>query len=243
MEGCESPGRTTGKICHMEGCDEPAVLFCGRDNKCQIHARFRQMKDGARKAGKYNPTVEELEALASANPKLECPHCGVKMNWLRNGDDILTQITLQHYYDGSVGLICYSCNCRDGAMKHEECFSLPEGKHICNTCGEMKGLEEFPKYARAKTGHGGICKKCNSARNRKYREDNHDLCLAREKVSREKNKDKNLEYQKKYYQANKEKKLAKNYAWAAKNKEKMKEYSRQYRLRKKAQSQPEPAQV
>ena len=60
----------------------------------------------------------------------------------------------------------------------------------CRKCKTEKPLAEFNKYRRAKDGHQPVCKLCDSAKNKAYREANREKIKAKNKAYREANKEK-----------------------------------------------------
>jgi len=93
-------------------CGEPITVKSKRFGKllCDKHYRFYEMRAEARSKGKKVPLNFELESLYRLT-KETCQCCGRKMNWLKK-DGVDTVVTLQHNADGTMDLICQSCNTR-----------------------------------------------------------------------------------------------------------------------------------
>jgi len=84
----------------------------------------------------------------------------------------------------------------------------------CSCCGIIKPLSEYHKRSEAKDGRKSACKKCRAKRSRDRRYRDIDECRRKEKISRDKRKDKIKEYRRRY---------------RAKYREKINEYSRNLR--------------
>lgn len=107
-----------------------------------MHYRFGQMRATAKRFGKLVPTHEQLEALALKGAG--CPDCYREMNWLaRNGQS--TVATLQHYRDGTLAIVCRSCNTRHAFMPGDTYREMPKDQKLCSACDTIKPLTEFAK--------------------------------------------------------------------------------------------------
>ena len=149
-------------------------------------------------------------------------------------------ITLQHWNDGRISLICRSCNSAHAHSKlGDEWANIPDEHKFCPMCENIKHIECFGNETRSPSGKNHLCKKCSSARskeyykkNRKerllkrkeYREQNREMLAAKQKEYVKNNKDKAAEYKKK----NKEKISKKRREYRENNKEKIKEYRQKY---------------
>ena len=99
-------------------CDYPAARFQGRQHLCAMHYRFGQMRANAKRHGKRVPTETELlEMLSDINTSAGpvCADCSEVMVWL-GVEDQRYVVTLQHYRDGDMALVCRSCNTRHAYM-------------------------------------------------------------------------------------------------------------------------------
>lgn len=121
-------------------CGEPALRLCGHQWLCAKHYRFGQMRSKAKQDGKTVPSHELLETLASAG--MACGDCGVAMNWLaKEGQS--TVASLQHYRDGTYGIVCRTCNTRHAFMPGDTYREMPKDHKLCAGCKCIKPLAEF----------------------------------------------------------------------------------------------------
>lgn len=137
---------------------------------------------------------------------------------------------------------------------------------VCSKCGEIKPIFKFSTEKRNIDGRSGICKACKTLKYLKYYCQNKERILLRCKEYRETNKDNRSAYSKKYRKDHKEqlKKLAEKWysenreaikkrnlqyyqenreacqirrgLWLEKNKEKIREYNREYNLKRRIAS-------
>lgn len=75
---------------------------------------------------------------------------------------------------------------------------------ICNSCGEQKELEFFPKSPNCKDGHRNYCKVCHQSRKERWRMENLDDATAKQKLWLSNNPERVLVIKKKWRDANKE---------------------------------------
>ena len=115
------------RLCHRIGeYREGSSYYCLR---CR---RNRQMRTSAKyKSGQHisretiDKLFDEIESFGFA-----CPVCQKQMVI---GCDIKRAgnvVTLQHWEDGSLGLICLSCNCGDGSLKRFKLNRTPKPTSI-----------------------------------------------------------------------------------------------------------------
>ena len=146
-------------------CNEPRFKL----SWCLRHWRFNQMRQCAQHAGKIIPTVEHLERLANELSGMVCPACRLPMIW--TGTPKSRVVSLQHDQDGTLRLICQSCNCRHANIGDAFYEILGPDRKLCRRCSTVKPLSEFHK--RTKGGsYGGVrdwCKTCGYACVREYR--------------------------------------------------------------------------
>ncbi|WP_186194443.1 hypothetical protein [Burkholderia gladioli] len=150
-------------------CGYIAARYQGHQWLCAMHYRFGQMRASAKRKGKTVPTVDQLQALV--HPDGECRDCGKLMTWLAAADRCAV-VTLQHYRDGSFGLVCRSCNTRHAFMPGDTYRDLPAGHKFCPHC-----LKELPfsmfSADRGRSGEMKLkswCKSCSSSAHRIWRE-------------------------------------------------------------------------
>jgi len=125
---------------------------------CVKHFRFKQMRMSSKSAGKAQPTWEQLEAM---HKSMECPDCGRSMGWIRAESGNQT-ISLQHYADGTMALVCLRCNVQHGRMPGDSWRTLPAGMKLCQKCGVVKSESEFSADNRASSvkKKATACKPC-----------------------------------------------------------------------------------
>ncbi len=160
--------------CGRAGCQCVAVKRTGHQTLCAKHYRFGQMRHIAKYRGKTFPDEAAQELMLSRLVDFACPLCDRKMNWFRSGGDS-TVITLQHYRDGSFGLICQACNTRHAAMPGDSFVDLPSAHKWCPKCHTSKPLSAFC------TDRGGrweskrsACRICSAIQTQNYRVKNRD---------------------------------------------------------------------
>lgn len=165
-------------------CSSERFRKQGRIWLCKKHYRFQQMRVRAKSDGKAVPSYVDLQSMLDALPAyMECPHCRRKMNWLSK-EGTQTVITLQHYRDGQMGLICLSCNTRHAAMPDDSFVDLPSGHKLCPSCGKVKPHSDFYKdnsrYMSVKT----YCKECAYGKFRNWVANNRDYYNHMQRVYR-----------------------------------------------------------
>lgn len=160
-------GRSFGELAMCE-CDRcvGASKPWGRGHFCDKHYRFNQMRCSARTYRKVVPSWECLESLFLSLVDMACPHCHRKMNW-RQHDGADTVVSLQHWNDGRISLICHSCNVRHSRVGDEVFLKLTRDTKPCVRCKEILPLKAFSRsgsqgYAR----RHNICKDCCNTRRR-----------------------------------------------------------------------------
>lgn len=128
------------QICGKKGCNEISARKQGNQYLCAKHYRFGQMRVNAKRRGLAVPSHEQLHSLISDN--LTCPDCSRKMNWL-SGDGMSSVASLQHYRDGSFGIVCRSCNTRHAYMSGDTYLGIPDDHKYCPCCQISKPRSEF----------------------------------------------------------------------------------------------------
>lgn len=163
-------------------CDEEATMRQGNQRLCDKHYRFGSMRSKAKADGKTVPTRWQLESLT--NPDMKCPDCGRLMNW-RQKDGSASVASLQHYRDGSLGIVCLSCNTRHASMPGDSYRETPKHQKLCPSCEEIKDGSEF-SLDRSRSGEIQRKSFCRSCANKSAIE------------WKGKNRDKYNEYQRQY---------------------------------------------
>lgn len=174
-------------ICGKQGCDEVSVRKQGHQHLCAKHYRFGQMRVNAKRRGLAVPSHEQLHLLV--NSDLACPDCSRQMNWL-SGDGMSSVASLQHYRDGSFGIVCRSCNTRHAFMPDDTFLNIPDNHKYCPHCKLSKPRSEFYRDA----GRAGelktksLCKECSNKSFENWRIKNREKYNARQREYRAKRK-------------------------------------------------------
>lgn len=139
-------------------CGVQNALIRGSRRLCARHYRFSQMRSTAKSHGKRVPYVEELLAMPGIN--LKCPDCGVAMNWL-SSEGQCTVASLQHYRDGTMAIVCRSCNTRHASMEKDTYRNIPKDCKVCPACSTLKPDIDFFADA-SRTGQLKRTSKCKA---------------------------------------------------------------------------------
>lgn len=165
-------------------CKAAASHKQGHQWLCPMHYRFGQMRACAKRNGKLVPSHEQLHNMLSYLIDFQCPHCFRKMNWLQR-DGSPTQVTLQHYRSGSLGLICLSCNTRHGKMPGDEFCELPNGHKKCFGCDTVKPLTSFRgDNGKRWNNKQAYCRDCANSRHREWVNKNREYVNAKQREGR-----------------------------------------------------------
>lgn len=113
MDRCSKQGCTSeAQMQHTKTRYKDKIYYT---NYCLPCWRTLKMIEGTYKYDKPRPDFWELRQMLLDNRL--CPECGKIMFWAavkgRKGDSA----SLQHYDDGTIGIMCHSCNTRDGLRK------------------------------------------------------------------------------------------------------------------------------
>lgn len=145
-----------------KGCREPASRWLTNTaHYCGKHARFAGMRYRAASCGKEVPSAEDLERMLRNLDGFRCPVCSVEMVWYSGGNREARAkvVSLQHWDDGHMGLICHRCNSIHGpATLGDRHFSLDPQHRYCGGCGEVLHQEEFNRGR--SQGRQQWCRKC-----------------------------------------------------------------------------------
>jgi predicted RNA-binding Zn-ribbon protein involved in translation (DUF1610 family) len=131
------------------------------------------MRSKAKQCDKYSPTRDEIESLL--NSEMLCPDCGVKMNW-RSKDGRSTVASLQHYRDGTLGVVCLSCNARHASMPNDSYRNMAKDHKFCPSCQNIKHESCFSLDA-GRSGNlkrKSYCKTCSNKSVNKWKEKNRE---------------------------------------------------------------------
>ena len=121
-------------------CGNDSIKRLGRSNSCEKHHRFMQMQKTAKNDGKYVPSIYEIEKLVPIDMK--CIDCNCLMHWIDN-ENRRHGAVLQHYRDGTLGIVCLSCNTKHGLMLGDSYRDVPVGEKFCRFCKTIKPLSMF----------------------------------------------------------------------------------------------------
>lgn len=169
-------------------CGSNAVKRHGRANRCEKHHRFAQMQRTAKADGKHVPSFYELESLVPKD--MRCPDCGVEMHWIDDSNR-KTGAVLQHYRDGSLGIVCHSCNVKHGFMPGDLYRDVPLNHKLCSSCRCIKPLSDFSVRKDGKKPYPlSKCKLCAKASYQEWKSKNPERYKTLNKKHNEKRKEK-----------------------------------------------------
>lgn len=163
-------------------CGATAVRKQGRQWLCSRHYRFGQMRARAKRDGKLVPTHEQLEELLHDT----CADCGVVMNLLARKGEQHKTASLQHYRNGTLAIVCLSCNTRHAAMPGDTYRDMPKDHKWCPHCEQAKPFDAFS----ADNGRSGAmkfkswCKQCSTASHTEWQRNNREHYNATQREGR-----------------------------------------------------------
>jgi hypothetical protein len=170
-------------------CGDDAIKRHGRASMCQKHFRFWQMQRTAKADRKLVPHVYQLESLIPGDMK--CPDCGVLMHWI-DDDNRSSGAVLQHYRDGTLGIVCLSCNTKHGQMSGDMYRDVPQDHKLCIQCKTVKPLFNFSIRRDGKKPYPvSKCKQCSYEAQLVWRKANPDRYRELNKKHNDKRKDPN----------------------------------------------------
>jgi len=211
-------------------CTLEATYVDSHRRFCDIHYRFNQMRQCAKAGKKYSPSRQELEDLIPED--LKCPECNVVMVWRRKRDQkgVNNQVTLQHWRDGSISLICLSCNTRHYSMPGDTYKEMQKDHKLCPSCKTIQHETNFcVKNSRSVLKRNSICNVCNRAKRQAWRINNPEKDKLKNKLYRINNPEKVKLIEKKYKEKNKEKAKIQHKIWRENNREKVNKKMAEYR--------------
>lgn len=142
-------------------CGAFAFRARGKSAYCLKHHRFHQMRKEAKSRGLLVPTWQQLEWLLPVD--MVCHECDEPMIWTAPAGSTSrgATISLQHYRDGSFGLIHHRCNVIHGKLtvlgEHDR---LPEGMKACPRCEKILSIESFRESHCRPSGREAYCLDC-----------------------------------------------------------------------------------
>lgn len=164
-------------------CGELASHKQGRQWLCPKHYRFGQMRASAKRRGLRVPAHQELADLVPDG--MLCPDCKREMNWLgREGQASVA--SLQHYRDGTLALVCRSCNTRHAFAPGDSFRDAPKDHKHCPKCRLFKPMGDFA----ADNGRSGQiklkswCRSCSHQAHTQWRIENRDYYNAKQREGR-----------------------------------------------------------
>lgn len=161
---------------HCRICNATATRTRYRQELCDRHYRLRQMRYKAKADGVYSPSMIELEQLVDGCGMV-CPACGVNMDWT-GGDGRKKQVTLQHNRDGTIQLLCLSCNSRHQHFDGDSFYVWDHTKKKCILCGIIHDKSQFWKNRSNPDGLQSYCKQCKLDRDKLYHLEHREQCNA-----------------------------------------------------------------
>jgi hypothetical protein len=145
------------------------------------------MRVNAKRRGLSVPSHDLLHSLVSDGFK--CPDCEREMNWLSE-DGMSSVASLQHYRDGSFGIVCRSCNTRHAHMPGDSFRDTPESHKYCPKCKLSKHRDEFysdhGRSGELKTK--SHCKECSDKSIESWRISNREKYNEKQREYRERRK-------------------------------------------------------
>lgn len=141
-------------------CDSKASHKQGNQHLCAKHYRFGQMRATAKRHGKVVPSHEQLAGMVAEG--MDCADCHRPMNWL-SLDGRCTVASLQHYRNGTMAIVCRSCNTRHAFMAGDTYREIPKDHKFCASCETVKPLASF-SADNSRSGEMKVksaCKECS----------------------------------------------------------------------------------
>lgn len=157
-------------------CSSTVTKTRRRQELCDRHYRLRQMRYKATADGVYSPSMIELEQLVD-RCGMVCPACGVNMCWMGDGEK-KRQVTLQHNRDGTIQLLCLSCNSRHQHFDGDSYYVWDHTKKKCKQCGAVQDKCQFWRNKSNPDGLQSYCKMCKIARDKLYNSERREQCNA-----------------------------------------------------------------
>lgn len=154
-------------------CNDTPFRIQGHQWFCRKHYRFGQMRATAKRRGRYVPSWEELDTIPGVG--LRCPDCLVGMNWLAS-DGQATVASLQHYRDGTIAIVCRSCNTRHASAPEDDFRTNSKDHKFCPACRQFRPLSKFWSD-NSRSGPMKVkshCADCSKESNRLWRNANKD---------------------------------------------------------------------
>jgi len=175
-----------GKIMKCYLCGELSIKRHGRTNMCEKHHRFIQMQKTAKYDKKYVPSIYEIEKLVPIDMK--CQDCGDLMHWI-DDENRSSGAVLQHYRNGSLGIVCHACNVKHGNMSGDLYREVPKNHKLCGFCKTIKPLTMFNVRRDGKKNYPMTkCKECNHKHVLEWRKNNPEKYIETNRRNNERRK-------------------------------------------------------
>lgn len=169
-------------------CGIDAISRHQKKNLCAQHYRFIQMQKTAKTDGKYVPSIFEIQSLIPS--EMKCQDCGEQMHWI-DDENRSKGAVLQHYRNGTLGIVCFSCNTKHGLMPGDSYCDVPVDHKLCRVCKTIKPLAMFSRRKDGKKIYPvSKCKPCSLLAQKEWRAKNPDKYQALNKKHNDKRKDK-----------------------------------------------------
>jgi len=128
-------------------CGKPVERLLGNTWKCYECAKITVMRASAKVNGKLCPSVDEIRAMLRKceAEEMRCPHCRREMVLNQKQKDKKSVVSLQHWDDGTVSMICFSCNARHGGMRGMRDEKLKNGPTLADLRKYKPGKAGRPK--------------------------------------------------------------------------------------------------
>ena len=161
--------------CSRRDCEREAekrhsasMMYCRR---CY---RIMKMLDASRR--RYPGVVTTWKEIAKLWDETEargtCPHCLNPMPLYSEDGKRKGMATIQHYDNGTLGIICLTCNLAHSKSElRDKLFSLRLDQKYCHDCKQIKSRDDFHNQSRF-CGRMTYCKQCQNARNKRIKERN-----------------------------------------------------------------------
>lgn len=157
------------RICANPRCLRFGVYREGASFYCLQCRRVRQMVMSARQRYPgHCITRQDVEGLFLGLVNMQCPTCNVKMIYGALGHGRLNNniVTLNHYHNGRLGLMCFRCNKVHGRSKlGDAVFAVPSGSKFCPRCLKVLPLSSFSGKKKPST----YCRACSRVFNDEWR--------------------------------------------------------------------------
>ena len=162
------------KECSWKGCSEVSFIKVGSGAYCKFHYKCNSMMASSNNNPNYPSTTMGVmnKMLRECYDKgLKCPHCEKQMLLHSSEGSRKDVVSIQHNLDGSLQLLCLSCNTSHGNYRSDAIFyKMEEGRKNCTGCKEWLPFEMFSKNKCEASGLQTKCKKCESIRYKAYYE-------------------------------------------------------------------------